>query len=240
MEISWLERTEMMLSPAQMEKLKNSHVLVAGLGGVGGPAAEMLVRAGLGKITIVDGDTIHTTNINRQLIAMKNTEGKEKALEWKDRLLKINPELEIIVINEFIKDERMIEILHSGFDYVVDAIDTLSPKVFLLYHSVNLNLPIVTSMGAGGKFDPTQIEIVDISDTHTCKLALNVRKRLHKLGVRSGIKAIFSSEFVPSHFIKIVEGERNKLSTVGTISYMPIIFGCYCASVVIRDLIKIN
>lgn len=240
MEVNWLERTEMMLSPEQMEKLKVSHVLVAGLGGVGGPAAEMLVRAGLGKITIVDGDTIHLTNRNRQLIALHDTEGKEKAIEWKERLLKINPELEITVINEFIKDERMIEILQSGFDYVVDAIDTLSPKVFLLYHSVSLCIPIVSSMGAGGKFDPKLIEIVDVADTHTCKLALNVRKRLHKLGVRRGIKSVFSPELVPSHFIKIVKGEKNKLSTVGTISYMPIIFGCFCASVVIRDLVNLN
>jgi len=240
MEVSWLERTEMMLSPLQMEKLKNSHVLVAGLGGVGGPSAEMLVRSGVGKLTIVDGDTIHATNINRQLIAMKDTEGKEKALEWKDRLLKINPNLELTVINEYIKDERMVEILHSGFDYVIDAIDTLSPKVFLLFHSVNFKLPIISSMGAGGKFDPMKIEIADISDTHTCKLALNVRKRLHKLGVRSGIKAVFSPELVPSHFIRFISGEKNKKSTVGTISYMPIIFGCFCASVVIRDLVNLN
>lgn len=237
---NWLERTEMMLSSSQIEKLKSSNVLVVGLGGVGGAAAEMLVRGGIGKMTIIDGDTIHNTNRNRQLIALHDTVGKEKALEWEKRLLKINPDLELTVISEFIKDERMKDIINQGFDYVVDAIDTLSPKVFLIFHSTNKSIPVVSSMGAGGKFDPVQIKIVDISESHTCQLAYKTRKKLNKLGIKSGIKVVFSPELVPANFIKRVVGEKNKISTVGTISYLPVIFGCFCASVVIRDLINLN
>ena len=233
----WLSRTELLLGRERLEKLAAANVLVVGLGGVGAYAAEMLCRAGVGKMTIVDGDNINSTNINRQLHALTSTIGSSKTEVMADRLRDINPDLKLNTINEFIRDERMIEILDKGYDYVVDAIDTLSPKIFLIYHSVQKKIPVVSSMGAGGKLDPTLIQIADISKSYNCKLARTLRKRLHKLGIRKGFKTVFSPEDVPEKSIILTE-EQNKKSNVGTISYMPAMFGCACASVVIRDLIS--
>jgi len=232
----WLSRTELLLGADGLNKLKTSNVLIVGLGGVGGYAAEMICRAGVGKMTIVDGDTIHTTNLNRQLLALGSTDGKAKAMVMAERLKDINPGLEVTVINEYIRDERMTEILDSGFSYTVDAIDTLSPKVFLIYHAVMKEIPVVSSMGAGGKFDPTRIVISDISETTDCSLARILRKRLHRLGIRNGVTAVYSSEAIDKSKVVPANGEKNKASIVGTISYMPAAFGIACASVVICDL----
>lgn len=236
----WLSRTELCLGTQGLKKLKASRVLVVGLGGVGAYAAEMICRAGAGKMTIVDGDTIHPSNRNRQLPALTSTEGMGKAEVMGKRLRDINPDIELIVIPEYIKDERMIEILESGYDYVVDAIDTLSPKVFLIFHSLKLNYPVVSSMGAGGKFDPTAIRISDISETTDCTLARILRKRLHRLGVREGFAAVYSPEVVDKNRVVETDGEQNKKSIVGTISYMPAAFGIACASVVIRKISGID
>jgi tRNA A37 threonylcarbamoyladenosine dehydratase len=236
----WLSRTELLLGADGLNKLKTSHVLIVGLGGVGGYAAEMICRAGVGKMTIVDGDTIHTTNRNRQLLALGSTEGKAKAIVMAERLKDINPGLDVTVINEYIRDERMTEILDLGFSYAVDAIDTLSPKVFLIYHAVMKKIPVVSSMGAGGKFDPTKIEIGDISETTDCSLARILRKRLHRLGIRDGVTAVYSSEAIDKSKVVPATGEKNKASIVGTISYMPAAFGIACASVVIRNLAGIS
>jgi tRNA A37 threonylcarbamoyladenosine dehydratase len=233
----WLQRTELLLGKSKIDDLTNTNVLVVGLGGVGAYAAEMLCRAGIGKMTIVDGDTVKETNINRQLVALKSTIEKMKTDVLGDRLLDINPELKLTKIDEFIKDERVIEILDKGFDYVVDAIDTLSPKLYLIYHSVQKGIPIVSSMGAGGKIDPSKIEISDIAKSYNCKLARVLRKRLHRLGIRKGFMAVFSPEDVQDDSIELTEDEQNKKSNVGTISYMPAAFGCACASVVIRSLL---
>ncbi len=238
--IDWQERTALLLSQEEMTLLKYSHVLLAGLGGVGGAAAEMLVRAGVGKLTVVDGDVVQDSNRNRQLGALISTSGIKKADVWKQRLFDINPELKLDVIDEYIKDQRMIDILDTGFDYVVDAIDTLSPKVFLIYHSLKRQIPVVSSMGAGGKMNPQLVKIDDISKSNTCKLALYIRKRLHKLGVYEGVRVVYSSEKVSKECIKLIEGELNKKSTVGTISYMPNIFGCFCASEVLRGILEAN
>jgi len=233
----WLSRTELCLGPESLDKLKNSHVLVAGLGGVGSWAAEMVCRAGVGRMTIIDGDVVTAANRNRQLPALKSTEGISKAEVMGLRLKDINPSLELRVISEFIKDERMTEILEEEpYDFVIDAIDTLSPKVFLIYHSLRLKLNIVSSMGAGGKFDPTAVKVADISETRFCNLARMLRKKLHKLGVYDGFAAVYSPEVVDKD--KIIRGsaESNKASNVGTISYMPALFGIVCASVVIRRI----
>ena len=226
----------MLLGDEGVLRLKSSAVLVVGLGGVGSWAAEMICRVGVGRMTIADGDTVHATNRNRQLPAMVSTEGEPKSLVMADRLRDINPAIELTVINEYIRDERMIEVLGGGYDYVVDAIDTLSPKLFLLYHSVMMKIPVVSSMGSGGKFDPVRISVGDISETNSCPLARMLRKRLHKLGVREGITAVYSPEPVDKSRVVRVAGERNKASVVGTMSYMPAAFGIACASVVIRDL----
>lgn len=238
--IDWLSRTELLLGEDGLNRLKKSNVLIVGLGGVGGFAAEMICRAGVGKMTIVDGDTIHTANFNRQLLALVSTCGKAKALVMAERLKDINSGLDLTVINEYIRDERMTEILDSGFNYAVDAIDTLSPKVFLIFHAVTKKIPVVSSMGAGGKFDPSRISVSDISETTDCPLARILRKRLHRLGIRDGVTAVYSSEIVDKSKVVPVTGEKNKASIVGTISYMPAAFGIACASVVIRDLAGIS
>ena len=232
----WLERTEMLINTDNLKKLHSSHVLVAGLGGVGAYAAEMLCRAGVGKLTIIDGDTVQPSNRNRQLLALCSNVGRLKTEVMAERLRDINPEVQLELISEFIRDERLIEIASRPYDYMVDAIDTLSPKIYLLYYALKNQQRIVSSMGAGGKFDPLQIRIDDLSKTYNCRLAYILRKRLRKLGITTGIKAVFSTEQVDRELVEPCD-EQNKKSVVGTISYLPAMFGCTCASVVIRDLI---
>lgn len=234
---NWQERTELLLGTEKLEKLRNSHVLVAGLGGVGAYAAEQICRAGVGELTIIDGDIVNSSNRNRQLSGLISNQGKAKSEVMAKRLKDINPELKLHIINEYIRDDRMIEILENKYDYVVDAIDTLSPKIYLIYFSLKNKHRIISSMGSGGKLDPSQIRIADISESYNCKLAYILRKRLRKLDVHKGFKVVFSTEQVDKNAVKLIDNEPNKKSTVGTISYMPPIFGCFCASVVIRDLI---
>lgn len=234
--MEWLSRTELLLGKERLERLQRAHVLVAGLGGVGAYAAEQLCRAGIGEMTIIDGDRVEVTNKNRQLPAIDSNIGLPKAEVMAARFREINPDIRLHVINDFIRDDRMVEVLEMArYDYVVDAIDTLAPKIFLIYHCLQKGLKVVSSMGAGGKMDPMQIRIADISKSYNCTLARMLRKRLHKLGVYKGVKVVFSSEEVDPEAVVLSESE-NKKSNVGTISYMPPLFGCYCASVVIRDL----
>ncbi len=235
---NWKERTALLIGKKSLRKLEASHVLVAGLGGVGGYAAEQLCRAGVGKLTVIDGDTIHTTNRNRQIIALSCNEGMKKAHAMAQRLKEINPEIIVNVIDEYIKEERFDTILSGSFDYIVDAIDTLTPKVHLLASAVKHGHAVVSSMGSGGRLDPLQIKIADIAESHHCKFAYMVRKYLHRLGIRTGIKVVYSPEPVSKKAIREISGEENKRSVVGTISYMPPVFGCFCASVVIRDLLN--
>jgi len=237
--MEWLERSEMLIGIENKAKINSAHVLVAGLGGVGAYATEMLCRAGIGKLTIIDGDTVQPANRNRQLLALCSNEGRPKTEVMAERLRDINPDVQLEIITEFIRDERLIEIAGRHYDYMVDAIDTLSPKVFLLYHAMKNNQRIVSSMGAGGKLDPLQIRIDDLSKTYNCRLAYFLRKRLRRLGVTTGIKAVFSTELVDKDLVASCD-EQNKKSVVGTISYLPAMFGCVCASVVIRELINSN
>ena len=235
--MEWLGRTEMLIHADNLAKICSAHVLVAGLGGVGAYAAEMLCRAGVGKLTIIDGDTVQSGNRNRQLLALCSNEGRPKTEAMAERLNNINPNVQLEVINEFIRDDRLIEIASRRYDYMVDAIDTLSPKIYLLYYAMQNHQRIVSSMGAGGKLDPLQIRIDDLSKTYNCRLAYILRKRLRKLGVSTGIKAVFSTELVDKDLV-VPCNEQNKKSIVGTISYLPAMFGCMCASVVIRYLIE--
>ena len=234
---NWLERTELLLGTEKSNLLRQSHVLVVGLGGVGAYAAEMVARSGVGCLTIVDADTVNETNINRQLVALHSTVGRSKAEILATRLRDINPDIELTVIQQYVKDEKTDELLDSAaFDYVIDAIDTLSPKVNLIKGALARRIPLVSSMGAGAKTDPTLLEIKDISKSHHCPLAHMLRKRLHKLGIRTGFHAVFSPEPVREGSLVLCE-EENKKSNVGTISYMPTVFGCACASVVVRGLL---
>ena len=234
---SWLERTELLFGAEKLEMLRRANVLVVGVGGVGAYAAEMIVRSGVGRMTIADADRVSESNINRQLVDLHSTIGREKCDILAERLKDINPELQLTVVNRFIKDDETDALLDSSnFDYVVDAIDTLSPKLALIKGSLDRGIPIVSSMGAGAKTDPTLMEIKDIAKTHHCPLAHMLRKRLHKLGIRRGFKAVFSPEPVREGAMILCE-EQNKKSNVGTISYIPALFGIGCASVVIRGLV---
>ena len=220
-----------------MELLRQANVLVVGVGGVGAYAAEMIVRAGVGRMTIADADRVSESNINRQLVALHSTIGQKKCEVLAQRLRDINPELQLTLVNRFIKDDETDALLDSDkFDYVVDAIDTLSPKLALIKGSLDRGIPVVSSMGAGAKTDPTLMEIKDIAKTHHCPLAHMLRKRLHKIGIRRGFKAVFSPEPVREGAMILCE-EQNKKSNVGTISYIPALFGIGCASVVIRGLV---
>ncbi len=233
---NWLERTELLLGEEKLDILRRSRVLVVGLGGVGAYAAEMIARAGVGRMTVADADTVAPSNINRQLVALHSTVGRAKAEVLAERLRDINPELRLDVVERYIKDSETDALLDADrYDYIVDAIDTLSPKLALIKGALDRGIPLVSSMGAGAKTDPTLMEIKDISKTHHCPLAHMLRKRLHKIGINRGFRAVFSPEPVREGAMILCE-ERNKKSNVGTISYIPTLFGIGCASVVIRDL----
>lgn len=235
---AWCERTKLLLGEEKNERLRQSHVLVVGLGGVGAYAAEMIARAGVERLTIVDADVVSPSNINRQLVALHSTIGQPKAEILAKRLRDINPDIQLTVIQEYIKDEATDNLLdrEPRYDFVVDAIDTLAPKVNLIKGCIDRNIPLVSSMGAGAKTDPILVEIKDIGKSHHCPLAHMLRKRLHKVGVRSGFPVVFSPEAVREGSMILCE-EQNKKSNVGTISYMPAVFGCTCASVTIRTLL---
>ncbi len=235
--MSWQERTELLLGKEKLEKLKRASVLVVGLGGVGAYAAEQLCRAGIGQMTIVDSDVVDESNRNRQLPALISNTGRLKGEVLADRFRDINPDIELTVINDYIEHEKIIDLLKSRpFDYVVDAIDTLSPKVFLIYHALQLGYRVVSSMGSGGKTDPAQVQIADISKSYNCRLARMLRKRLSRLGVKKGVNVVFSPEDIDRNAVH-VKDDKNQKTTVGTISYMPPVFGCFVASVVIRKIV---
>ncbi len=237
----WMSRTQLMLGDDLVLKLMGKNILVVGLGGVGGICAEMIVRAGVGKITIVDNDTIDASNINRQLPALHSTIKKSKAQVLAARLLDINPTLHLTILEAFVENDSMIALIEKEtWDYVVDCIDTLSAKVDLIKGCMDRKISIVSSMGAGGKVDPSQIKVTDLSKTHECNLARYVRKRLQALGIKKGLKVVFSAEKADQS--KIIETEQAypKKSIIGTLSYMPAIFGCTVASVVIRDLMAMD
>jgi len=237
----WMSRTQLMLGDDLVEKLMVKNVLVVGLGGVGGICAEMIVRAGVGKMTIVDNDTIDASNINRQIPALHSTVSQSKAQVLAARLMDINPLLELTILEVFVEDASMLELIEKeAWDYVVDCIDTLSAKVDLIKACMDRKLAIVSSMGAGGKVDPSQISVTDLSKTYECNLARYVRKRLQVMGIKKGLKVVFSPEKPDQS--KIIESDKvfPKKSIIGTLSYMPAIFGCTVASVVIRDLMAID
>lgn len=235
--MEWQSRTELLLGNEKLQKLKNAHVLVAGVGGVGAYAAEMLVRAGVGEITIVDADEVKPSNINRQLIALNSTISKSKVELMADRMLDINSLLKLHTKHEFLKDENIPLLFETPFDYVIDAIDSLSPKIYLIVNCLKKGYPLISSMGAGGKLDPMQVQICDLSKSYHCKLAKMVRKRLTKFQIKGGFDVVFSPEPTKPENVIYVDDEQNKKTTVGTISYMPSLFGIMAASKVIRHII---
>jgi tRNA A37 threonylcarbamoyladenosine dehydratase len=238
MEKYWLERTELLIKSEGLNTLKKANVLVVGMGGVGSFAAEFIARAGVGSMTIVDGDIVDITNKNRQLPALTSTIGTSKVEVVAKRLLDINPELKLTVLNEFISPERAFEIVDNQYDFVVDCIDSITPKINLILACKRKRIKVVSSMGAGGKLNPALVQVSDIKKTRDCFLAKTVRKRLIKEGIQKGVKVIFSTETPIAESLQLVENQDFKKSFYGTISYMPAIFGLYAASEVINYLIN--
>lgn len=237
MEENWRQRTRLLLGDDKMQRLRQAHVLVVGLGGVGAYAAEMICRAGVGRMTIVDADTVQPTNINRQLPALHSTLGMSKAAVLEKRFRDINPEIELTVLPVFLKDENIPELLDAApYDFVVDAIDTLAPKCHLIAETMKRRIKIVSSMGAGAKSDITQVRFADIWDTYHCGLSKAVRKRLQKMGIKRKLPVVFSTEQADANAVLLTEEEQNKKSTCGTVSYMPAVFGCYLAEYVLKRL----
>lgn len=236
----WTERAELLFTTEGLEKLKNSNILVVGMGGVGSFAAEFIARAGVGQMTIVDGDVVDITNINRQLPALHSTIGMSKVDVVGDRLQDINPELKLTRIKEFLSPERAYELVTTEFDYVVDCIDSITPKLNLIKSARDQKIKVVSSMGAGGKLDASKVKVSDISKTNNCHLATAVRKRLRKMHVQKGVKAVYSVEIQKEGSLRMTDGQNFKKSFYGTCSYMPGLFGLYCAETVIRHLLKSN
>jgi tRNA A37 threonylcarbamoyladenosine dehydratase len=234
----WKERAALLFKEEGLEKLQNAKVLVVGLGGVGSFAAEFLARAGVGNMTIVDGDVVDITNINRQLPALHSTVGKPKITIVGDRLMDINPDLNLTRVQEFLSPERAFEIVSDEFDYVLDCIDSVTPKFNLLLAAKRKKIKIISSMGAGGKMEASKVKVADISKTVNCYLAKTIKKRLREAKIDKGIKVVFSSEIQDASSLKTTDGSNFKKSFYGTNSYMPGLFGLYAAETVIRYLLK--
>lgn len=246
----WQERTELLVGEKGIARLRNAFVAVIGLGGVGAYAAEMVARAGVGRMIVADSDVVSDSNRNRQLLALTSTVGKPKSLMMRERLLDINPELRLKVVEEYLTQENIPSILDDAIGaldgiakggnelFLIDAIDTLAPKIALIKYAVSRGIHLVSSMGSGAKFDATKVRIADISKSFNCPLAYMLRKRLRKEGISKGFKAVFSEELPEREAIVGTEGERNKKSQVGTISYLPAVFGCVCAQVTIRAILE--
>ena len=237
-DFSWLSRTELLIGKEALLKLASSHVMIVGLGGVGSFAAEFIARAGVGKMTIIDGDVVDPTNRNRQLPALATTHGMHKATLMAERIKQINPEVELVVVNSFINPEMVAALFSEKLDYFIDAIDSVTPKITFLTNAVQHKVPTISSMGAGGKFDPTKLQVADIAKTYNCVFAQQVRKVLKRNHqIYKGFKCVFSDELPKKDSLIMTDGSNYKKSAYGTMSYMPAMFGAICASVVIRDLI---
>lgn len=237
-DISWLSRTSLLVGEEALRRLTQQHVMVVGMGGVGSFAAEFVCRAGIGKMTIVDGDVVDPTNRNRQLPALATNHGVSKADIMAERLRAINPELELTVVKSFVNPDMVEELLSSNPDYIIDAIDSITPKLTLIKTAYARKLRIVSSMGAGAKVDPTQLRVVDISKTYNCPFAQQIRKMLKKDKIYRGIKVAFSPEQPVKESLMLTDGSNYKKSAYGTISYMPATFGAVVSSVAIRDLME--
>jgi len=221
-----------------LDKLQNANVLVVGMGGVGSFAAEFIARAGVGKMTIVDGDVVDITNINRQLPALHSTVGAPKVTIVGDRLMDINPELQLTRVQEFLSPERAFELVTPEFDYVLDCIDSITPKLNLILAAKRKKVKIISNMGAGGKLLASKVTVRDISKTDVCPLAKTIRKRLKKEGITTGVKAVFSTETPDETSLKMTDGLNFKKSFYGTNSWMPALFGLHAAETVVKYLLK--
>lgn len=237
-ESGWQQRTEILIGKEGVKTLSEAKVAVIGLGGVGAYAAEMLCRAGVGSIILLDSDAVSLTNKNRQLLAADSTIGRSKCEVMSSRLKDINGEVVLTEINEYLEPDNVEKLLGGlQIDFLIDAIDTLSPKIALIKYCRERGIPHVSSMGAGAKYDATAVRLADISKSYNCPLAYILRKKLRKEGISKGFDVVFSEELPQKEAIIPVE-ERNKKSMTGTVSYLPAVFGCVCAQAAIEYLIK--
>ena len=236
--VEWTERAELLFKKEGLVKLQNANILIVGVGGVGSFAAEFIARAGIGKITIVDGDVVDITNINRQLPALHSTVGMPKIDVVGARLLDINPELQLTKVKEFLSPERAFEIVSEEYDYVMDCIDSVTPKLNLIIAAKRKRVKIISSMGAGGKMDASKVKVSDIKNTENCFLAKTIKKRLREVKIDKGVKVVFSSEIQDENSLRKTDGKNFKKSFYGTNSYMPGLFGLYAAETVIRHILK--
>lgn len=236
--LEWQQRTALLLGDERMQRLRQAHVLVVGVGGVGAYAAEMLVRAGVGQLTMVDADTVQPSNINRQLCALHSTLGRAKVDVLAERFRDINPEVRLNLWPHFLEAAEVPDLLAAtDYDFVVDAIDTIAPKCTLIEECLRRRVPVVCSMGAGAKTDITQVRFADLFDTYHCGLSKAVRNRLKADGFsRARVPVVFCTQQPDRAAVVVVEGERNKKSTTGTVSFMPAVFGCYLAQYVIERI----
>jgi tRNA A37 threonylcarbamoyladenosine dehydratase len=236
--VNWLERTELLYSKEQMDRLKNAHVLIVGLGGIGSFAGEFIARAGIGKMTIIDGDVFDPTNKNRQLTALDSTIGINKAVVLAQRIKDINPDIQLNIVEEFVLPERVWELLDEHQpDYVMDCIDSVTPKLEWLIACKRKKVKIISHMGAGGKTDPSKIKVTNIQHVSGCKLGAHMKKRLKRKNISyRGIKAVYSTEIQQKDSLKMTNGANFKKSFYGTISYMPALFGLVGAAEVIQFL----
>jgi tRNA A37 threonylcarbamoyladenosine dehydratase len=237
-DLSWLSRTSLLIGPEALSNLTKKHVMVVGMGGVGSFAAEFVARGGIGKMTIIDGDVVDPTNRNRQLPALATNHGQPKAQIMAERLLAINPELELNVVQEFVNPAMVEQQLAHKPDFIIDAIDSITPKITFIKMAYESKIPLVSSMGAGAKLDPTRLEVVDISKTYNCPFAQQIRKNLKKHGIYKGVKVVFSAELPIKESLMLTDGKNYKKSAYGTVSYMPATFGAVVASVALRELMK--
>lgn len=233
----WTERAELLFKKEGLTKLQNANVLIVGMGGVGSFAAEFIARAGVGNMTIVDGDVVDITNINRQLPALHSTIGLPKVKIVGDRLMDINPELKLTRIEEFLSPERAFEIVTEDYDYVVDCIDSITPKLNLIIAAKRKRVKIISSMGAGGKMDVAKVKVADINSTTNCFLAKTIRRRLKEFKIDK-LKVVFSSEIQDATSLKMTDGKNYKKSFYGTNSWMPGLFGLYTAETVVKHLLR--
>jgi tRNA A37 threonylcarbamoyladenosine dehydratase len=234
----WLERTALLLDEKKMQHLKNAHVLIVGLGGVGSFAGEFIARAGVGKMTIIDGDVFDPTNKNRQLTALDSTIGINKAKVLGARIKDINPLIELNILEEFVQPERVWELMETYQpDYVMDCIDSVTPKLEWIKVCKRKKIKIISHLGAGGKTDPSKVQVAKLEHSHNCKLGAHIKKRLRRENITlKGVKAVFSTEIQDKASLKMTDGTNFKKSFYGTISYMPALFGLMGAAEVIRYL----